>query len=208
MKRHAQPGRGTPRARVLALYGSPRRRGRSALLHDAFLEPLEETARVKKVRVADLSVHPCTACGHCGTTSSCIFSDDMTALYDEIERAALVSVSAPVYFSGLPGALKCVIDRFQVLWEARGRGEERTLKGEGMFIQVSGAEYRNVFLPSVTTMRHFYNSIGIAYRERDFLLFPAAEQKRKGALPREWLARAGAMGERYARGLAGSGKEK
>jgi hypothetical protein len=156
---------------------------------------------VKRVRVSDLSVHPCTACGHCAKTRACIFDDDMTALYDEIERAALVSVSAPVYFSGLPGALKCVIDRFQVLWEARGRGEERAMKGAGMFLSVSGAEYRNVFLPSVTTMRHFYNSMGIACREKDFLLFPAAEQRHGDVLPREWLARARAMGTRYARRL-------
>ncbi|TAL36657.1 MAG: flavodoxin family protein [Spirochaetes bacterium] len=195
------PGSRRTRPRVLALYGSPRKKGHSARIHDAFLAPLAAVASVKRVRVQGLNVSPCTACGHCRGGLSCVFDDDMSALYEEIERARLISISAPVYFSGLPGALKCVIDRFQVLWEARERGEKRPVPGEGFFISVSGAEYRNVFLPSVTTIRHFFNSLGIAYREKNFLLFPAVEEKWKGQLPGEWLTRASAAGERYARAL-------
>lgn len=43
----------------------------------------------------------------------CVFDDDMQTLYDLLDEADEAIVVAPVYFSGAPAPLKCVLDRMQ-----------------------------------------------------------------------------------------------
>lgn len=183
---------------VLAVFGSPRPGGNSSVLHEAFLHPFETegSAALTKIHVYDEDIRPCTACGHCRDMEECIFDDAMAPLYPLIRGARLLSLSSPLYFSSFPGPLKNFIDRCQVLWESRERGSITDAKKTGIFLATGGGNYRDMFLPSVTSVRHFFRSLGCSFLPKDFILVPDCDTRpvsENAAL----LAKAGAIGKEY-----------
>jgi len=149
------------------------------------------------VHVYEHSIKPCTGCGHCREKRECIFDDDMTQIYSQIENARLISISSPVYFSSLPAPLKALIDRCQLLWELYRREPDAGRKKTGIFISAAGSRYHNIFLPSVTIIRHFFNSTGIYYLENDFLLCPEMEMPEGIAAFERYLDSARELGRLY-----------
>ncbi len=125
----------------------------------------------------------------------------MTQLYSMIEDATLISISSPVYFSSLPAPLKALIDRCQVLWELFQRQPDAKRKKCGFFLSVAGSNYHNLFLPSVTIIRHLFNSIGVDYLEKDFLLCPDMETPESIAVFDRYLDSAGELGRVYGKRL-------
>lgn len=179
---------------VLALFASPREKGASSTLHESFLSGLGP-ASVRRVHLYDLNIGPCTACGHCASDRECIFPDDMTPMYDALDEAHILSISMPLYFSAPPGPLKLFIDRTQVLWESTRRGERRRKgSGIGVLICTAGARYRKMFYPSVTIIRHFFNSSGFEYDRRNFLLYADMEGLLASTIPENHLYRARSCG--------------
>ncbi|MBP7604036.1 MAG: flavodoxin family protein [Spirochaetes bacterium] len=184
------PVSGKTDIRVLALFASPRKTGASSTIHESFISGLG-TASVRRVHLYDLDIRPCTACGHCVSRRECVFTDDMTPMYDALDEAHLLSISMPLYFSAPPGPLKLFIDRTQVLWERARRGERRPINtGTGVLICTGGARYRNMFHPSVTIIRHFFNSSGFEYNRRNFLLYADMEGLIGSTIPGKYLSRA------------------
>jgi hypothetical protein len=112
-------------------------------------------------------------------------------MYDALDEAHILSISMPLYFSAPPGPLKLFIDRTQVLWESARRGERRRKNpGTGVLICTGGARYRNMFHPSVTIIRHFFNSSGFEYNRRNFLLYAGMEGFTGSTVPAKYLSRA------------------
>ncbi|MCU0843454.1 MAG: flavodoxin family protein [Spirochaetes bacterium] len=190
------PVSGKTEIKVLALFGSPRKTGASSTLHESLLAALGP-AEVKRVFLYDVAIHPCTACGHCTTRKECVFSDDMTPLYDALEEADLLSISMPLYFSSPPGPLKLFIDRSQVLWESRRRGERTGKRQTGNLLCTGGASYRNMFLPTITIIRHFFNALEFVYRREDFLLCANMEGRHAGDIPEKYLSGARRLGTSF-----------
>ena len=156
--------------KVLALFASPRTGGFSSRLHEILVERLEQAvAEVTSLRVSDLSVSPCTACAHCRTHYSCIINDDMDMLYRLFRESDLISISSPVYFSSLPAGLKAIIERCQVFWEEKQRGEAALSGKWGSLISSGGGDYPGMFTSSVLTLRHFFNSTGVMYNEDRYI---------------------------------------
>lgn len=102
---------------VLGFAGSPRRHGNSEQMLDACLAGAEGAgARVHKLAVAELAIHPCRGCGGCSLTGECIIHDQMYEVYEAIDRASAIVFSSPVYFSSVPGIMKVLLDRMQPYW--------------------------------------------------------------------------------------------
>lgn len=189
------PASGKTEIRVLALFASPRKTGASSTIHESFLLALGP-ASIRRAYLYDMEIRPCTACGHCSAISECVFDDDMAPLYAELDKADLLSISMPLYFSGPPGPLKLFIDRTQVLWESARRAKRhREGPAIGNLICTGGARYTDMFLPSITIIRHFFNSIGFEYERSDFLLYPDMEGLSGANIPKKHLIRAGIAGE-------------
>ena len=123
------------------------------------------------MHVYDMHIHPCTGCGFCSDRIDCIFKDDMINAYEILLDADVVSISSPLYFSSLTGSLKCFIDRCQVFWELQKRQREQQKKKYGFFISVGGGDYPRMFEPSVTVVRHYFNTLGCNFNENDYLLY-------------------------------------
>jgi len=147
---HSTEPRGYDRAAgapvVLGLAASPRRRGNSETLLDAFLEGAEDNgASSQKLVVSALRVAPCLGCHRCRDTGKCIQKDAYQTARDAVMRADVVALATPAYFWNLPAQMKAFVDRHQSLWAHRavsagrlpsarsGRGEQR-----GVLLAVAG----------------------------------------------------------------------
>ena len=148
---------------VVGVLGSPRPRGNSDLLLDRALEGAREAgAEATKVSLSALDFKPCNGCNACLEDGECVISDDLQRLYELFDRAEVVIVASPIYFSGLSTLTKMMIDRCQCLWARRevlGRPHDRH---KGAFIAVGG-DTEAVFRHAVGEMKAFFSGIGIDY---------------------------------------------
>ncbi len=115
------------------IVGSPRTAGRSAHLAEMLFEAnIDERPEDELflVPVSEIEVGPCIGCNACRgkidvtfkdddgnevtePRHRCVFDDDMQMVYDLLDDADSLSVVCPVYFSGAPAPMKCLLDRLQ-----------------------------------------------------------------------------------------------
>ena len=100
---------------ILVLNGSPRPNGNTAKMVTAFREGAESSGHtVKALNVCKLNVKGCLACEYCHTKGNgkCIQKDDMQEIYSLLKDTNMLVLVSPIYYHGISGQLKCVIDRF------------------------------------------------------------------------------------------------
>ncbi len=101
--------------RILVLNGSPRPKGGTKLMVEAFREGAVSSGHhVDILDVCQMNIQGCIACEHCHTNGKglCIVSDDMQKIYTLLKEAEMLVLASPIYYHGMSGQLKCVIDRF------------------------------------------------------------------------------------------------
>lgn len=101
--------------KILVLNGSPRPKGNTKQMVTAFAEGAESVGnRVTVVDVCRKNIKGCIACEYCHTkgNGSCIQHDDMQEIYTLLIEADMLVIASPIYYHGISGQLKCVIDRF------------------------------------------------------------------------------------------------
>ena len=101
--------------RVLVLNGSPRPNGNTKGMVEAFREGAVSVGHhVDVVDVCRLKINGCLACEYCHTKGhgSCVQKDGMQQIYDLLKEAEMLVLASPIYYHGITGQLKCVIDRF------------------------------------------------------------------------------------------------
>ncbi len=107
---------------ILAINGSPKgERSNTWRLTSAFLRGIAtreesacgQTSAVETLHVAKLDIKPCLGCFSCWskTPGTCCLHDDMQAIIEKILWADVIIWSFPLYYFGLPGPLKNLIDR-------------------------------------------------------------------------------------------------
>ncbi|RJQ04799.1 MAG: flavodoxin family protein [Bacillota bacterium] len=134
------------RLTVLGICGSPRP-GNSEFLLDKALDAAHEVDPVAveclRYTVRGKKMAPCLSCFRCGELGGeCVIKDSFQEARDLWLRADVVIYSVPVYHMGLPGQLKCFIDRL----------------GNSLF-----GRYRHLFPPGVDSLpRHLKVIAGIA----------------------------------------------
>jgi len=100
---------------ILILNGSPRPKGNTKQMIDAFSAGAAQAGhQVDTVDVCRKNIHGCLACEYCHTKGRgvCIQKDDMQEIYDLLREAEMLVIASPIYYHGISGQLKCVIDRF------------------------------------------------------------------------------------------------
>lgn len=100
--------------KVLVLTGSPRPRGNSIALAEAFIRRAEELGHtVTRFDAAGLTVGGCQGCQRCyQADSACVFDDDFNRIAPALLEADAVVLTMPVYWYSIPAQLKAVIDKF------------------------------------------------------------------------------------------------
>jgi multimeric flavodoxin WrbA len=129
--------------KVLGICGSPRASGNSRYLLDIAVEEAENAAagriEAETVGLSGLRIEPCTSCYTCGKRDGeCFIEDDFAWLRDKWADADAIIYSIPVYHMGIPGQLKCFIDRLgSTLWSYYGGVVAKSLRVIGSITQGS-----------------------------------------------------------------------
>lgn len=99
---------------ILVLNGSPRKKGNTSRLVEAFASGAKEAGHSVKIEpVANQDIHGCIACEYCHEKENgvCIQQDDMQALYPEIKAADMLVLASPIYYYTMTGQLISVLNR-------------------------------------------------------------------------------------------------
>ena len=99
--------------KIVVLKGSPRANGNSNTLADQFIRGAKENGH--EIFEFDSTRHHvggCLGCGKCGMKNPCVQRDDFDMLRPWLIDADIIVFSSPIYYFGVSGQLKNVIDRF------------------------------------------------------------------------------------------------
>jgi multimeric flavodoxin WrbA len=104
---------------VLAVVGSPRKRGNSDILCDRVLAGARSAgARVEKFYLYSMDIKPCCACEGCQKSASgvCVqHDDDMRAMYPRLKQCDGLVIATPIYWWMVSGPTKLFLDRWYAL---------------------------------------------------------------------------------------------
>ena len=130
--------------KVLTLQGGARSRGNTATVLgwvEAELRTLGH--QVESVTLQDKEIKGCLACGKCKEKPDvvgCIQKDDANAILEKMVTADLVLFTSPLYFWGLAGPLKSLIDRTYSLYvDYHKPGHASLVEGQRQALLVTGA---------------------------------------------------------------------
>jgi multimeric flavodoxin WrbA len=99
--------------RILAVMGSPRRKGNTHILVSKIIEGAKAGgAFVDELFLGDLTIRECDGCHACWKGKECSKDDDMRAVYPAIIRSDVIIFGTPVYWYGPTALMKAFIDRF------------------------------------------------------------------------------------------------
>jgi multimeric flavodoxin WrbA len=166
---------GADRARFLAISGSPRKKGNTETLLAAVAEGIEQNGgQVEIVRLCDLNIGPCIACGGCTKTGRCVVDDDMQGLYDKVLVVQNIILASPIYFYGPSAQIKMFIDRMQAMWSrkqllaAQGKWQVSPDK-KGYFLSVAATSGPKIFDGSRMCVQYAYDAMGFNYSGEFFV---------------------------------------
>jgi multimeric flavodoxin WrbA len=126
--------------KILGVVGSPRRGNTEILVKEA-LKSAEELGNVETeiLHLHPLKINPCIACFRCFDEAengrACpSFEDDMEKVYPKLADSDGIIIGSPVYFGGISGELKVLLDRTEPFVRYA-----RTGYGGGLSNKVGGA---------------------------------------------------------------------
>ena len=99
--------------KIVVLKGSARHNGNSNSLADEFIHGAKENGH--EIFDFDCTRHKvggCLGCDKCGMRNPCVQRDDFDLLRPELIEADVIVFATPIYYFGMSGQLKNVIDRF------------------------------------------------------------------------------------------------
>lgn len=103
--------------KITVITGSPRKKGNSFAMTDAFIKEAEKLGHtVQRFDAAFMKIGGCHACQTCFKTGkACSFDDDFNVIAPAILDADAVVYVTPVYWYSMPAQIKGVIDRIYSL---------------------------------------------------------------------------------------------
>ncbi|MBA4422213.1 MAG: flavodoxin family protein [Syntrophus sp. (in: bacteria)] len=155
-------------AKVLGIFGSPRRGGNTDLLLKETLKgAAAEGARAEEIRLCDFRITPCRECLSCFNDGACVIPDDMQGIYPRLLKADIVILASPIFFYGITGWAKAMVDRSQALWARKYKLHDPALETEhkrkGFFVSVGGTKGQRMFEGAVLTVRYFFDAFNTEY---------------------------------------------
>ena len=105
--------------KVLVISTSPRRGGNSDTLAEEFARGAREAGNdVEKVALYDKTIGFCKGCLACQRTKRCVIRDDADAIAQKMLTADVIAFATPVYYYGMCGQMKTMLDRANPLFPA------------------------------------------------------------------------------------------
>ena len=167
-------------AQIVAIYGSPRRRGNTAtLLAHAVKGAADAGAQVNEIILRDLKMSPCLEIYACKKEGKCAIKDDFHNVVDQILSADGLILASPIFFYTVSAHTKILMDRCQSLWVKKywidkvpfGQWEP---KRKGLFISAGATKGKKLFNGVLLTVKYFFDVLdmelfgSLLYRNLEF----------------------------------------
>lgn len=166
--------------KIVAIYGSPRRKGNTAALLKRAVEGVRDSgAEVEEIVLRDLKISPCLEIYGCAQSGECAIKDDFQKVRDKILDAQGLMLASPVFFYTVSSHTKILMDRFQSLWVKKNWVEttpknRQGIKRKGLFISVGATGGKKLFDGMLLSVRYFFDVLdmelwkALLYRKLDF----------------------------------------
>jgi multimeric flavodoxin WrbA len=166
--------------KIVAIYGSPRRKGNTATLLKKAVEGARDSgARVEEIVLRDLKMSPCLEIFGCMKSGECRLKDDFQKAREQILASQGLILASPVFFYTVSAHTKILMDRFQSLWVKKywidkTAANHLNVKRKGLFISVGATKGKKLFDGILLSMRYFLDTIdmelwkALLYRGLDF----------------------------------------
>jgi multimeric flavodoxin WrbA len=168
------------KANIIAIYGSPRRKGNtSTLLKHAVQGARDGGARVEEIFLRDLKMSPCLEIYGCKTDGDCVIKDDFQKVRDKLLASNGLMIASPVFFYAVSAHTKILMDRCQSLWvkkywiDATPFGQW-VPKRKGLFISVGATKGKKLYDGILLSLKYFFDVLDmelwrtLLYRGLDF----------------------------------------
>ena len=165
---------------IVAIYGSPRRRGNTAALLKKAIEGARNSgAEVEEIVLRDLKISPCLEIYGCMQAGECAIKDDFQIVRDKILASQGLILASPVFFYTVSSHTKILMDRFQSLWVKKYWVEktpkdQQIIKRKGLFISVGATKGKKLFDGMLLSVKYFFDILDmelwktLLYRQLDF----------------------------------------
>jgi len=99
--------------KILVVTGSPRKKGNTNLLADAFIEGAKTAGnQVFRFNAGEANINGCLACQFCFVNEGvCKQDDDMQQAYKYLHECDVLVLASPIYFFTVSAQIKAFIDR-------------------------------------------------------------------------------------------------
>lgn len=142
---------------IVILNGSPRKKGNTSALVQAFREGAESSGNtVTEFFLGGMEIHGCKGCfgGLSSKECPCVQKDDMAQIYPAVRESDVVVLASPLYYWNMSGQLRTAVDRLFALEEGDGnllRGHDRS---SALLMAAEGNEFEDVVLYYDHLMEH------------------------------------------------------
>ena len=160
--------------KILALLGSPRKKGNSTTLAEQIIQGAESAgATVERVFLHGQQISPCRACYACRQPRSkgCAIDDDMQPIYKKLVDSDAWVIASPVYWFTMSAQTKLFMDRCFALLAYK----KNVFKGKRIAIAMSYADADPFSSGCVNALRAFQDAfnytgstiVGMVYGSAD-----------------------------------------
>jgi len=165
---------------IVAIYGSPRINGNTALLLKQAVKGAGEAgAHVEEIFLRNLKISPCLEIYGCKTAGRCVIQDDFQKVQDLLLASDGIMLASPIFFYTVSAHTKIFMDRCQSLWVKKywidqvefGKWDP---KRKGLFISVGATRGKKLFEGPLLTVKFFLDVLdaelwrSLLYRGLDF----------------------------------------
>jgi len=128
--------------KVLAINGSPRKKGNTASLIGIAFEEFEKAGyKTEMVCIGDEAYIGCQACFNCRKTkdNTCKYTkDSFNKVFGKCLDADIIILGSPVYVGGMTASMKAFIDRACIVSKANGQPLKRKIGASVVAVRRNG----------------------------------------------------------------------
>ena len=140
--------------KVLAINGSARKDGNTAILINTVFEELHKAGiETEMVQLSGKIMEPCKACWACGGRKNCVYNKDMfQEIFEKMTQADGIILGSPVYTANISANMQAFLERASVVTDMN--------RNENLFQHKVGAAVtaarRGGVLTTLDAMYHFF----------------------------------------------------
>ncbi|MBW2593978.1 MAG: flavodoxin family protein [Deltaproteobacteria bacterium] len=187
--------------KILALFGSPRKKGNSTLLASHIILGAESRgAIIESIYLNGLNIKPCQGCYACQEENSkgCAVDDDMQGIYPKITEADALIIASPVYWFTMSAQTKIFMDRCIATYnEDPGKSQ---LHGKKIAIAMTFGDKDAFSSGCVNALRTFQDAYNFVGADIVGMVYGSAEEPGEIAADTELMKDAEALGKKLVSG--------